>query len=71
MKLNKIFSWLFVAMMAVSATVVTSCEDQPDKFELTGGTPTVIYIRMPYLAQADSLIDKASLSSVICLSETT
>ena len=67
MKLNKIFSWLFVAMMAVSATVVTSCEDQPDKFELTGGTPTVNYIRMPYLAQADSLIDKASLSSVICL----
>lgn len=67
MKLNKIFSWLFVTMMAVSATVVTSCEDQPDKFELTGGTPTVNYIRMPYLAQADSLIDKASLSSVICL----
>lgn len=67
MKLNKMFSWLVVAMMATSATLVTSCEDQPDKFELTCGAPTVNYIRMPYLSQADSLIDKASLSSIICL----
>lgn len=67
MKLNKIFSWLVVALMAVSATMVTSCKDQPDKFELTDGVPTVNYIRMPYLSQADSLIDKASLSSIICL----
>ena len=53
--------------MAISASTLTSCEDQPDKFELTGGVPTVNYIRMPYLSQADSLLDKASLSSVICL----
>ena len=37
MKLNKIFSWLFVGLMAISASTLTSCEDQPDKFELTGG----------------------------------
>ena len=61
MKLNKIFSWLFVGLMAISASTLTSCEDQPDKFELTGGVPTVNYIRMPYLSQADSLLDKASL----------
>ena len=67
MKLNKIFSWLVVALMAVSATMVTSCKDQPDEFKLTDGVPTVNYIRMPYLSQADSLIDKASLSSIICL----
>ena len=67
MKLNKIFSWLFVGLMAISASMLTSCEDQPDKFELTGGVPTVNYIRMPYLSQADSLLDKASLSSIVCL----
>lgn len=67
MKLNKVLSWLFVGLMAISASMLTSCEDQPDKFELTGGVPTVNYIRMPYLSQADSLLDKASLSSVICL----
>lgn len=67
MKQNKIFSWLFAGLMAISASILTSCEDQPDKFELTGGVPTVNYIRMPYLSQADSLLDKASLSSVICL----
>lgn len=53
--------------MISSAALLTSCEDQPDKFELTGGTPVIKYIRMPYLAQADSLIVEASLSSVICL----
>lgn len=46
---------------------LTSCEDQPDKFEFGCGTPTISYIRMPYLSQSDSLIDKASLSSVVCL----
>ena len=43
MKLNKIFSWLFAGLMAISASTLTSCEDQPDKFELTGGVPTVNY----------------------------
>ena len=50
MKLNKLFGWLGIFFMMISATTLTSCEDQPDKFELTDGTPTINYIRMPYLA---------------------
>ena len=67
MKLNKLFSWLGLFLIMISATALTSCEDQPDKFELTGGTPTINYIRMPYLSQSDSLITEASLKSIICL----
>lgn len=67
MKLNKLFGWLGIFFMMISATTLTSCEDQPDKFELTDGTPTINYIRMPYLAQSDSLISEASLKSIICL----
>lgn len=67
MKLNKLFGWLGLFLMMISASALTSCEDQPDKFELTDGTPTVNYIRMPYLNQSDSLITEASMKSIICL----
>lgn len=68
MKITKFFSWLFVSLSVVLVgSVFTSCEDQPDKFELTDGVPEINYIRMPYLAQADSLITEASMQSIICL----
>ena len=67
MKPNKIFGWLGISLMMLSASALTSCEDQPDKFELTGGTPTINYVRMPYLSQADSLITEANLKTTICL----
>lgn len=66
MKLNKLFKGLAVCLILVGG-MLASCEDQPDKFELTGGVPEVNYIRMPYLAQADSLIVEASLQTVICM----
>lgn len=66
MKSNKYFQGLLIGLTAFAATF-SSCEDQPDKFELTGGVPEVKYIRMPYLSQADSLIVEANLSSIICL----
>ena len=53
MKMNIYFKGLVVNLLLI-AGMFTSCEDQPDKFELTGGLPQVSYIRMPYLAQSDS-----------------
>lgn len=67
MKLKAYIKGFVAAMLMLPIAGLVSCEDQPDKFELTGGTPTVNYIRMPYLAQADSLIDEASLGTVICM----
>lgn len=51
--------------MALAGTV--ACEDQPDKFELTGGVPVIDYVRVPDAESADSIITGAYLSSTICL----
>lgn len=67
MKINKFITCLFAILIVASNVVLTSCEDQPDKFELTGGKPEINYVRMPYLSQADSLITEANLKSIICL----
>lgn len=66
MKINKYFSFLTIGLLLLGVSL-ESCEDQPDKFELSGGKPEVQYVRMPYLSQADSLITEASLQSIICL----
>lgn len=42
---NKIFKGLMLAVAAFGITALTSCKDEPDKFESTGGTPTIKYIR--------------------------
>lgn len=67
MKIKKYFSWMVLSLMAVSSVSLTSCEDEPDKFELTGGVPTVEYIRPGTAAAADSLLSEASMGSTICL----
>lgn len=45
----------------------TSCNDDPDKYEVAKGTPTVLYVRTPYLSQRDSLITEATTGMSICL----
>ena len=65
--MNKLATCLFALTLGLSNLALTSCEDQPDKFELTGGKPEINYVRMPYLSQADSLISEANLKSIICL----
>ena len=32
---------LLLAMVAISTVAFTSCKDEPDKFEPTGGKPTI------------------------------
>lgn len=43
--INKYTNGLVLAILAMAAMIFTSCEDEPDKFEPTGGKPTVKYIR--------------------------
>ena len=46
MKLNNKFNSIMLALLAsCSGLALQSCEDEPDKFELTSGKPTVFYIR--------------------------
>ena len=66
--LNKnIAKWFVFPAVAVMVSFMASCEDQPDKFELTGGVPTIDFVRVPNIASSDSIITGAYLSSTVCL----
>ncbi|MGN1229607.1 MAG: hypothetical protein ACI4T5_08125, partial [Prevotella sp.] len=44
--INKYKKGLFLTVAALMGmSVFTSCEDEPDKYEVAGGTPTINYIR--------------------------
>ncbi|MCQ2257476.1 MAG: glycan-binding surface protein [Bacteroidaceae bacterium] len=53
--------FLFVAL------IFASCADEPDKYEVTGGTPTISYIRPVDKASADSLLTGAFMDNEICI----
>lgn len=66
--LNKYMkSGLFCMMAMVAGLATVACEDEPDKYEVASGVPTVRYIRSPYAASADSLLTAATTGSTICL----
>lgn len=65
--LNNISKWSVLPAVAAMAFSMVSCEDQPDKFELTGGVPTVNFVRVPDIASSDSIITGGYLSSTVCL----
>lgn len=46
---------------------VTSCEDEPDRYVITDGVPTVYYVRMTDPEVADSLITEAYMANTVCL----
>ena len=50
-----------------TGVAMTSCEDEPDKYEIAEGLPTVHYVRLPDPEVADSLITGTSLSNTICI----
>lgn len=68
MKLNISFKSNFiVASLLLTGWAVTACEDEPDKYEISGGVPTLRYVRMADVAAADSLITGAYMANTICL----
>ena len=64
---NKLSSLLLAALVAVSSFSLQSCKDQPDEFELSGGTPTIHYIRPAKASAGDSLLVQAYPQATICL----
>lgn len=67
MKTKNYFHWLMAGTLAMTALFTTSCKDQPDKYEIADGTPTVYYVRSPYAAQKDSLLTGAYMGNTVCL----
>lgn len=66
MKIKNI-KWTMMMALAVVGLGFSSCEDEPDKYEITGGTPSINYIRPVDYASRDSLMVQASLGSSICI----
>jgi len=67
MKMKNINRTLFAVALAAVSAGFTSCADEPDKYETTGGTPTIDYIRPVDAASKDSLLTGASLNNTICI----
>lgn len=65
MKVNNIFKGLM--LLTIGGLSLVSCEDEPEKYETTSGTPTVNYIRPVDYDSRDSLITSASLDQTICI----
>lgn len=67
MKVTRYVKGLALAVTAVAGMTVTSCEDEPDKYEIADGVPTLRYVRMTDPAVSDSLVTAAYLSNTVCL----
>lgn len=64
---TRYINWFFVAALAMMGCFMTACEDQPDKYEITDGVPTLKYVRSPLPEEADSLLVGAYLGNTVCL----
>ena len=67
MKVKRYMKGLIFAASAFLGMAATSCEDEPDKYEIADGVPSIRYVRMTSPEVADSLITGAYLSNTICL----
>lgn len=66
--MKRIFKSLFLlSAVALTASVFTGCADEPDKYEISGGTPTIRYIRPVNVESADSLLSGAYMDNSICI----
>jgi hypothetical protein len=59
--------WLLVILVTAMGASFHSCEEYPDAYEATGGSPEVFYVRMPAHESADSLITSAFMENTIVL----
>lgn len=64
---TRYINWFFVAALAMMGCLMTACEDQPDKYEIANGVPTLKYVRSPLPEEADSLLVGAYLGNTVCL----
>lgn len=56
---------IFYTLLALVS--LTACVDEPDRFQLTEGVPTIYYVRPIKASAADSLLTGAYLGNSICI----
>jgi hypothetical protein len=68
MKTKNILGSVLLGIFALlSSSVFQSCSDQPDKYEITDGNPTIYYARLSKVSAKDSLITGAYMGTNITL----
>lgn len=67
MKRHQLYKGLSGFAMLALIMGTTACNDNSGKFEMTGGEPTIKYIRLTDPEKADSLLDQAFMETTICL----
>ncbi len=65
--IKSIFASLFIIAIGSVGIMFQSCDEYPNEYEITGGVPTVDYIRISDPEKSDSLIVSASLDQTIVL----
>lgn len=64
---KRYINWFFAVVAVVIGFSISACEDEPDKYEVAGGLPTVQYVRLPSPEVADSLLTGAYMANTVCL----
>lgn len=68
MKLNnKVLSFILLGATMMGSASLTSCVDEPDKYEVAGGSPSIDYIRLSDVTKKDSMLTGAYMGTNICL----
>lgn len=57
----------FAALLAFVGVTATSCEDEPHKYEVADGVPTIKYVKVTSPESGDSLITGAYMDNLICI----
>ena len=65
--MKRIFNSLLLLSAIAASLAFTACEDEPDKYEISGGTPTIRYIRPVNIESADSILTGAYMDNSICI----
>ena len=65
--ISTIFKSFLIVISIITGFTFQSCNDNPDKYEMTDGVPEVHYVRVPNPASADSLLVQAFMDNTICL----
>ena len=67
MKNYRYINYFFATLLVATGFSLASCEDEPDKYVVASGAPTVKYVRVTDIAASDSLLSGAYMSSNICI----
>ena len=60
-KMNKYMKALLMATVTLTGFSLSSCEDEPDKYEIASGNPTVYYIR----CLSSEVVDKSAVNEQV------